>query len=198
MPHINLLPWREQHRQHQKQQYLMGLFATAVVVALIFWFIGSYIDTLIDNQNGRNDYIQKEIAILDAQIAQIKSIKENKQAIEQRMALIEQLQASRNIAPQILDELARVVPPGISFISMSRQQNRIQVVGISESNNRLADFMRRLDNSKVFNQGVLSSIVADTSAADAVSEFKINFTINPGLAMEINPVAQQTSTGAGQ
>ena len=54
----------------------------------------------------------------------------------------------------------------------------MEVLGVSESNNRLADFMRRLENSKVFNNGELSSIVADTSASDAVSDFKLTFTIS--------------------
>ena len=36
MAHVNLLPWREKQRQHQKQQYLAGLLAVAAIVGLIF------------------------------------------------------------------------------------------------------------------------------------------------------------------
>jgi len=32
MAHVNLLPWREQQRQHQKQQYLMALVAVAAIM----------------------------------------------------------------------------------------------------------------------------------------------------------------------
>lgn len=193
MAHINLLPWRESLRQQQKKQYLTGLGLLAALVVLLFWFIGSAIDHLINNQNSRNHFLQAEITQLDTQIAKIKTIRESKQAIEQRMALIEQLQASRNIAPRILDELARIVPQGLSFRSLSRKQNRVEVLGISESNNRLAEFMRRLQDSRVFNNGVLSSIVADTAAADAVSEFKITFTISPALSGDINKVTKEAS-----
>ncbi|HBN99529.1 MAG TPA: pilus assembly protein CpaD, partial [Alteromonas macleodii] len=56
--------------------------------------------------------LEREIAVLDAQIAEIKKVKDSKNAIEQRMALIEQLQASRNVAPIVFDELAKLVPPG--------------------------------------------------------------------------------------
>ncbi|QJR80549.1 PilN domain-containing protein [Alteromonas pelagimontana] len=182
MAHVNLLPWREKLRQHQKQQYIGALGAVAAIVGLVCWFIGQAIDQQISNQNVRNNYIQGEISALDSQISQIQKIKESKNAIEQRMALIEQLQVSRNVAPAVFDELARIVPPGVFFKSMRRIGNTIQMEGVSDSNIRLSDFMRRLDASTVFSGGELSSIVADTSERDAVSDFTLKFTISPNIA----------------
>ncbi|MEW9797374.1 PilN domain-containing protein [Alteromonas sp. CYL-A6] len=191
MAHINLLPWREKQRQFQKQQYLGGLVAVAAIVGLIFWFVGQAIDQQINGQNARNAYLQAEIAKLDTQISEIQKIKESKNAIEQRMALIEQLQASRNVSPVIFDELAKIVPAGVSFKSMQRQGNRIEIQGISESNNRLSDFMRRLEASSVFTNGELSSIVADPDSNQAISEYTLTFHISPKLA----PLAEGNSGG---
>jgi type IV pilus assembly protein PilN len=182
MAHINLLPWREGQRQEQKKQYLTILVAIGLMILAIVWTGGAVIDNLIANQNQRNQYLEQQITVLDTQIAKIKGIKEDKKAIEQRMALIEQLQTSRNVAPHILDELAILVPPGLSFRTMYRKGNLIEIIGVSESNNRLSAFMRRLEESTVFLRGDLSSIKADTSASDAVSEFKITFNISPTVA----------------
>lgn len=184
MAHVNLLPWREQRRQQQKQQYIVVLTLVAIITGLIFWLVGQVIDTQISNQNARNLFLQTQITALESQIAEIKRIKESKSAIEQRMALIEQLQSSRNLAPQVLDELARIVPQGVSFKSLQRIGASIQVRGTSESNNRLAEFMRQLETSRVFTSGELSSIVADTSATDAVSEFTLTFSISEQVALE--------------
>lgn len=181
MAYVNLLPWREQRRQQQKQSYIVTLALVGLITGLIFWLVGQVIDQQIENQNARNRYLQTEITALESQIAEIKRIKESKAAIEQRMALIEQLQSSRNLAPQILDELAKIVPPGVSFKSLKRSGATIEVRGTSESNNRLAAFMRQLETSKVFTSGDLSSIVADTSASDAVSEFTLTFSITQRL-----------------
>lgn len=194
MAHVNLLPWREKQRQFQKQQYLGGLLAVAAIVGLVFWFIGQAIDQQIKNQNSRNAYLQSEIATLDKQIAEIQKIKDSKNAIEQRMALIEQLQASRNVSPVIFDELAKIVPPGVSFKSMRRQGNRIEIEGISDSNNRLSDFMRRLETSTVFTSGELSSIVADPDSNEAVSEYTLTFQISPKLA----PLSVASSEGSAK
>ena len=194
MAYINLLPWREQQRQFDKKQYLLGLAAVAAIVGLIFWFVGQAIDQRISNQQSRNTYLDSEIVALDAQIAEIQKIKENKSAIEQRMALIEQLQASRNVSPIVFNELAKIVPPGVSFKSMRRSGNQIEIEGISDSNNRLSDFMRRLESSEVFSSGDLSSIVADPDGDKAINAYTIKFQISPNVA----PLSAQPTEGEQQ
>ncbi|MAI37958.1 PilN domain-containing protein [Alteromonas sp.] len=182
MAHVNLLPWREKQRQHQKQQYLAALVAVAAIVGLIFWFVGQAIDQQISHQNSRNQFLEREIAALDNQIGDIKKVKENKSAIEQRMTLIEQLQASRNISPIVFDELAKLVPSGVAFNTMARTGNSIKIEGTRDSNNRLSDFMRALDSSDTFVSAELSTIKSDSSAARAVSDFTLTFSIAPNLA----------------
>jgi len=194
MAHVNLLPWREKQRQYDKQQYLLGLAAVAAIVGLIFWFVGQFIDQQISQQNARNNYLETQIVALDKQIAQIQKIRESKNAIEQRMALIEQLQASRNIAPAMFDELARLVPPGVSFRTMRRTGNNVKIEGISDSNNRLSEFMRKLETSEIFTGGDLSSIVADSS--DAVSAFTLTFRISPKVASQT--AADDKKKGGGK
>ncbi|GGD73635.1 PilN domain-containing protein [Lacimicrobium alkaliphilum] len=185
MAHINLLPWREAHRQKKKKEYITLLALLAVFVLALFWLIGTMVDTMISNQQQRNNFLQQRIDVLDSQIAKIRDIKDKKKDLERRMALIEQLQTNRNVAPQVLDELARILPPGVSFRSLVRRGNQLEVLGVSESNNRLSEFMRQLELSRVFNRGELSSIVADTSSSDAVSEFKLTFNISAVVAPQM-------------
>jgi type IV pilus assembly protein PilN len=189
--HINLLPWRESQRLEQKKNYITMLAAVALGAMALMFGAGAIVDNMITNQNQRNQFIEKEIVVLDQQIEKIKNIRKSKQEIEQRMALIEQLEASRNAVPKVLDELAKLVPPGLSFRSFSRKGNLIEVLGVSESNNRLADFMRRLEESRVFSRGELSSIIADTSASDSVSDFKLTFVINPSVAPDFSAKSEE-------
>ena len=182
MAHVNLLPWREKQRQYQKQQYLAGLIAVAAIVGLIFWFVGQAIDQQINNQNSRNQFLEREISALDKQIGDIKKVKENKSAIEQRMTLIKQLQASRNVSPIAFDALAKLAPSGVVFDTMTRTGNRIKIEGTSDSNNRLSDFMRALDNSEIFVAAELSTIKSDSNASRAVSSFTLTFSITQNVA----------------
>ena len=191
MAHINLLPWRDGRRAEHKKNYLTLLTVLALSAIGLIFAAGSVLEKMTDNQNYRNSFIEQETALLDQQIEKIKNIKKDKEAIEQRMALIEQLESSRNAVPIVLDELVRLVPHGLSFRSFSRQGNLIEILGVSESNNRLADFMRQLQESTVFSSGELSSIKADTSALEAVSDFKLTFTINPSVAPDFSIINKE-------
>ncbi|MFT4731073.1 MAG: type IV pilus assembly protein PilN [Gammaproteobacteria bacterium] len=182
MAHVNLLPWREAQRQRNKKQYITSLVFISIAVLAVFWILGEVIDQQIRNQNSRNHYLEQQIAVLDGQIKRIKNIRSSKAEIAQRMALIEQLQVSKNVSPIVFDELARIVPAGVSFEKMSRSGNLIEIVGISESNNRLSAFMRNLEQSDVFTSGELSSITADASTSNALSNFKLTFSITPKVA----------------
>jgi type IV pilus assembly protein PilN len=178
MAKINLLPWRESLRQTQKQHYAFSLVGVSMAVFIVFWIAGQIVDQQIRNQNSRNNYLNQQIEVLDRQIAQIKEINAAKDEITLRMSLIEQLQVSRNLTPIIFDELAKLVPAGVSFSSMSRTDNQVKIVGVSESNNRLSSFMRAVESSSVFVDPVLSSIVSDKSGAMAVSDFELTFSIS--------------------
>jgi type IV pilus assembly protein PilN len=182
MAHVNLLPWREAQRQLHKKQYITSLVAISIVVLIVFWMLGEVIEQQIRNQNSRNNYLEQQIGVLDTQIGRIKDIRYTKSEIAQRMALIEQLQISKNVSPIVFDELARIVPAGVSFEKMSRSGNLIEIIGVSESNNRLSSFMRNLEQSEVFTGGELSSITADVSTSNAVSDFKLTFSITPKIA----------------
>ena len=179
MAKINLLPWRESLRQTQKTSYLISLGGISVGVFVLFWIVGQIVDQQIRNQNSRNTYLSQQIEVLDRQIAQIKEINETKDEITLRMSLIEQLQVSKNLTPIIFDELAKLVPAGVSFTTMSRSDTQIRIIGISESNNRLSSFIRSLEESSVFVNPVLSSIASDRSGAAAVSDFELTFSISP-------------------
>lgn len=195
MAKINLLPWRESLRQTQKQHYIISLVGVSVSVFIVFWIAGQIIDQQIRNQNSRNNYLNQQIKVVDRQIEQIKEINAAKDEITLRMSLIEQLQLSRNLTPIIFDELAKLVPAGVSFSTMSRSDNQIKIVGVSESNNRLSSFMRALETSKVFVNPVLSSITSDRSGAAAVSDFELTFSISP----QYGPIdLEQTDTDQEQ
>jgi type IV pilus assembly protein PilN len=193
MAHINLLPWREGRRAEHKKNYLTLLAALGLSALGLMFAAGNVLNKVTENQNYRNNFLEQQTALLDQQIEQIKNIKKDKEAIEQRMALIEQLESSRNAVPIVLDELVRLVPHGLSFRSFSRQGNLIEILGVSESNNRLADFMRQLEESTVFSSGELSSIKADTSALEAVSDFKLTFAINTSVAPDFSIINEEPS-----
>jgi len=112
MIRINLLPHREQKRKRQQQQFLVTLGAV-VALGAAFWFGGHYyLSGQLEQQQGRNAYLESEVAKLDKQIEEIKKLKESTAALLQRKKVIEALQANRAETVYLLDQLVRQLPDG--------------------------------------------------------------------------------------
>ncbi len=60
MARINLLPWREERRQELKKEFLVILGGAAVFALVVLLLTNRVYNAWIDNQNGRNAYIQTQ------------------------------------------------------------------------------------------------------------------------------------------
>ncbi len=177
MAHINLLPWRKVALKKQQQKYFTLLATVGVLTFALVLSINFYYQTRIDGQNSKNQYLKNEIAQLDIQIAEIKSLNAKKAALQKRINVVEQLQRSRNVGTQVLDEIAKIIPNGIYIIEMQKQGNTLQLTGKSESNNHLANMIRAVELSDLFVDATPESITADDGSPKLLSSFKMNVRI---------------------
>ena len=150
MAYINLLPWREAARKERQKQYLTILAATALFSFLLMFLINMFYNARIDGQLQRNSYLSNEIKVLDQRIAEIRTLNDKKKSLQQRMSLIEQLQSSRNLGTQIMDEIAHVVPAGVYLTQFEKKGSSLLLVGKSESNNRLSNMLREAESSELY------------------------------------------------
>ncbi|WP_286233873.1 PilN domain-containing protein [Thalassotalea sediminis] len=184
MAYINLLPWREEAEKAKQRQYMTLLTAVALVAFAVVFLVGQFYQLRIDGQVERNRFLQTEIAILDKRIEEIKTLNEKKQELEKRITVIEQLQRSRNVGTQVLDEIAKIVPSGVYLTKMDKQGNTIQLLGKSESNNHLANMIRNIESSELFTDAVLESITTNDATSKLLSDFKMRVKIKGLLSAE--------------
>ena len=185
MAHINLLPWREEALKAQQKQYFTVLAAVGLTVLALVLIINFYFQARIDGQNTKNQYLKNEIAQLDIQIAEIRTLNDKKAALEKRINVVEQLQRSRNVGTQVLDEIAKIIPNGIYITEMEKQGNTLQLTGKSESNNHLANMIRAVELSDLFVDATPESITADDGSPKLLSSFKMKVKIK-GLVDDVS------------
>jgi len=147
MARINLLPWRADRRKQKQREFygMLGFSAIAAVLAIglgIFWM-----DQRIDNQNGRNDYMAKEIVEVDKKIAEIKELDKTKSKLLTRKQVIEQLQADRSQMVHLFDELVRTIPEGVRLAQVKQSGDTLTLEGVAQSNASVASYMRNLEAS---------------------------------------------------
>lgn len=177
MAHINLLPWREEALKAQQKLYFTILTAVGLTALALVLGVNFYYQAHIDGQNSKNRYLKNEIALLDIKIAEIKTLNTKKAALQKRIDVVEQLQRSRNVGTQVLDEIAKIIPNGIYITELEKQGNTLQLTGKSESNNHLANMIRAVELSELFIDATPESITADDGASKLLSSFKMKVKI---------------------
>ena len=71
MPGLNLLSWREQAREEKKKQFFTLVGVSAALAAAGVFGAHYYMQSSIEHQEERNQYLTTEIAQLDKQIKEI-------------------------------------------------------------------------------------------------------------------------------
>ena len=177
MANINLLPWREEAREKQQREYVGILVLVFLVSSLLVYLSLTVIDMMTDEQRGRNQYLQSEISLLEKQIAEIREIRERKKDIERRTDIILDLQQARNLPTHVLDEVVRIVPPGIYLNSIEKKGSMLWIDGRSESNNNVANMMRKVKTSPWLREPNMQSIVSQTEALRQLQRFNLNISV---------------------
>jgi type IV pilus assembly protein PilN len=182
MPRINLIPWREAERKQKRQEFAVGAFAAVLFAGIIAFAVNWQMQSAIDHQAERNQYLKDEIAKLDKQIAEILDLEQQKQRLSARIQVIEQLERSRAEVVHLFDQLVRTLPDGIYLTAVKQTENKIQVKGMAQSSTRVSNYMRNIDSSEWLSDPSLD-ILETKGNGDSGSEFTLNAVQkNPQLA----------------
>ena len=180
---INLLPHREQKRLARQRQFVSLVIALAVLGVAIVAGGHAFLAARIDNQNSRNNLLKTEIAKLDEQIKEIDKLRDQIQQVLARKAVVETLQANRNEAVHLLDQLVRQLPEGIYLRSVKQTDKKVQIVGYAQSNARVSTLMRNIEGSPWLEKPELVEIKlvnmpnAGRTDPPRLNEFTLNFDI---------------------
>lgn len=196
MMRINLLPHREIRRKRQQQHFfLMAGVVFAVGVAI--WFgVHSYLIGQLENQQARNQYLEKEIANLDKQIEEIKKLKEQTAALLARKKVVETLQGNRAEVVHLLDQLVRQLPDGIYLKGVKQTGNKVSINGYTQSQARVSTLMRNLESSPYLEAPSLVEIKASSVGASRINEFTLNINITRSQEADGKKPAGRAASGS--
>src|SRR5687768_4827695 len=158
MTTINLLPWRETRRKERQREYLIITAASVAGVLLLALLVHLQINSMISHQERRNQYLQTEIQILDRKLVEIKKLEETRQALIDRINVIQELQANRPGVVHLFDELVKTLPEGTYLTSLVQQGEALVFDGQAESNTRVSSYMRLIDASEWMDGATLDVI----------------------------------------
>lgn len=177
MIRINLLPHREAAKKARREQFFVLTGLVSALGALVVFAVYTFIGNTIDDQVGRNDFLKKEIAVLDKELDEIKRLKEQTQALLARKQVIENLQRDRGETVYLLSELVKQVPEGIYLKSLKQSGLNVNITGYAQSNARVSALMRNLEASPWLEKPRLIETKAVVLNGRRINEFGMNFVL---------------------
>ena len=137
MTKINLLPWRQELLKKNQKEFINTIILSTLVSCITLAIVHTYINTLKDYQEQRNQLLLKEITILDLQIVDIKNIEEKKRKLLTKIDLIQKFQESRPLTVHLFDEIPRILPDGVYLTKIIQTGTDLIFEGKSPSNARV-------------------------------------------------------------
>lgn len=205
MAKINLLPWREERREQKKKQFIYICIAVvflAVLTVLATWFI---LNHKLQDQEQANQLIVSTNQSLDIQLKSLEGLQERRNAVIERMKLIQGLEGQRPVTVRLVDELVRVVPKTVYLTKFTRTGNKFTIEGKAESPNAVAEFLRGLEASQWYRNAFMNSFLAapevkekaPSSVIPRVEESYGSFIVTVDLGSIVQPVANAEENTVG-
>ncbi len=170
---INLLPVRAaKKREFGRQQIL--LFALVLVLAGIgnfFWY--NKLDSELTGLDQQIARTKAEIAQLEKTIGEVKSIKEDKKALEDKLKILDTLKKGRTGPVKVMDELATIIPQRVWLNDYTEVGGGVTLVGQAQSYEDLSAFSKKLKASVHFTN---ITIKRASQRADGVVDWTITCT----------------------
>lgn len=174
MLRINLLPHREEKRRERRRQFYVVSGLMLVLGAVIGLAGHLYMSGLIDRQQARNDFLKGEIRKLDTEIAEIRRLRSQVDALLARKKVIEGLQGARVQPVHLFNDLVALMPEGVYLRALNQVGARVTLNGHAQSNARVSHLMRSLDVSEFIDNPGLIEVKSAVVDARRLSDFTLN------------------------
>jgi type IV pilus assembly protein PilN len=150
MIHINLLPVRAAKKREfgRQQLILFGLILVGGLLGNYTWWKAEK-DSL-NALDARIASTRNEIAQLEKTIGEVKSITQDKKALEDKLKILDALKKGRTGPVKVMDELATIIPNKAWITEYSEQNGNVVMRGTSVTYEDLSSFAQKLKTSKYF------------------------------------------------
>jgi len=146
---INLLPVREARRAaNMRKQGMLLVFAAGAGVAMCL-LLSTWMAARIAHERSLITAREAELKKLDATLKEVKKFQTEQEEIEQKLAIIGQIEAARMGPVKIMDELATRIPQRVWLTKMSEKSGRLELEGRSIDAEVVADFAAVLEDSPI-------------------------------------------------
>lgn len=150
MIEINLLPHRESRRLADLRQSVALLALGLVIAGGGIFFAASSVSGELERAQTNVRQLEAAIELFKPQQEQVASFKKQRNQLEDKLDVIKSLAEARTGPVKLFDELADLAPERLWLKSLSTKGGQVTLEGSSLDTGIVADFLRSLNESKLF------------------------------------------------
>lgn len=180
MIRINLLPFRAARKREniKRQVTVYTLSVILLLVAMVYVFL--QLDGRLSDVKAQETQLNQALAKHRKTIARINELKKKIKVIEQKLDVMQKLEAGKQGPVRLLDELAKAVPKDRLWLSaMAESEGSLTLTGSARDNETVAEFMTNLENSPIVLSVDLQSSQSTTVQGVSLSNFSLKCRVDP-------------------
>ncbi|MGD9976278.1 MAG: PilN domain-containing protein [Desulfatirhabdiaceae bacterium] len=163
MIRINLLPYRQVQKQENIRRQVSIFLLGLILIACGIYYVGSLLSRQQAAEENRIQKAKIELAELKKITKEIEEIKKKLQIIKKKTEIIHSLETDRKDPVLLLDALTSlVVPDRMWFTQLTATGGTVAIGGLAKDQTTVAEFMKRLEGSVLFESVQLRSIRQQT------------------------------------
>ena len=148
MIRINLLPYREKEKKESLQREVVLYSGALVLVLLVLGAVYLYFSSTVSSLEERIASANTRLVFLNKKVGDIEGFKRDKKELEQKLGVINTLEANRIFPVRMLDELNTLVPSKEIWLDkLTETGQTLRIEGMARDNSTVALFMKNLEKA---------------------------------------------------
>jgi len=182
MIRINLLPYHEAKKKAGKAKEVIIFLAITIIFSGVILLYHSYMFASIKDLEQKVLVDKNRVAELDKVVGTIKEFQESKAILENKIGVIEKLEAGREFPVFMFQQLTSIIPGSdLSLNTVSQSGSSLSLDGIARNPTTVAQFMKSLELLPfVVSVDLDSSRQEEVSGGTKIQVFKIRCAIKKG------------------
>ena len=159
MIRINLLPFRAARKKENIRRQISIFLLSFLLVGVAIIYYNMSLNSKMLDLNTRTEKITKELVKYNKINKEIEFIKKKLELLTKKTDVIQNLELSREDSVRLLDAMTEMVIEKRMWLSMLETKGKtVSIKGVALDNKTVADFMTRLEESKLFKKVELKTI----------------------------------------
>jgi type IV pilus assembly protein PilN len=193
MIRINLLPVKQLKKINKAKNECLFLLVCIVILAVVLTSLGYGISHQITKKNAQITQLQATKRSFQKVLQKIRQLEQYKVSLENKLDTIKKLKQGSQLPVRVLDEIARLTPnERVWLTALKHKTGVLQVTGIALDNASIAQYMQKINGSKLLSSPDLSRTSTVKVADQNLKTFSLNIIVlNPFV---VNTDLAQTTT----